>query len=102
MKTKTLPAWEPQRPAVERVLPDFLKLQQRLKNSLRLADGRAIDKVKIRSLFDQRIRYNLFSFFHVMAAHQRRHLWQAERVRERISTEAADDGPLDSQVRSQF
>jgi len=102
MKTKTLSAWEPQRPAVERVLPDFLKLQQRLKNSLRLANGRAIDKVKIRSPFDQRIRYNLFSFFHVMAAHQRRHLWQAERVRERISTKAADDGPLDSQVRSQF
>jgi hypothetical protein len=38
----------------------------------------------------------------VMAAHQRRHLWQAERVRERISTKAADDGPLDSQVRRGF
>lgn len=94
MKTKTLPAWEPQRLAVERVLPDFLKLQQRLKNSLRRANGRAIDKVKIHSPFNQRIRYNVFSFFHVMAAHQRRHLWQAERVRERISTKAANDGPL--------
>jgi hypothetical protein len=32
------------------------------------------------SPFDSRVRYNLFSAFRIIAAHQRRHLWQAEQA----------------------
>jgi hypothetical protein len=50
--------------AVERILPGFL----------------AIDKIKITSPFDARVRYSIWSSFRVTAAHERRHLWQAERA----------------------
>lgn len=44
-----------------------------------------LDRIKIASPFDRRFKYNLFSFFHILLAHERRHLWQAERVKEAIA-----------------
>jgi len=40
----------------------------------------------VQSSFNPRIHYNLLSFFAILAAHQRRHLWQAERVRQQIES----------------
>jgi hypothetical protein len=45
----------------------------------------ALDKLKVVSAFDARISYNLYATFAILAAHQRRHLWQAEQVRARTS-----------------
>jgi hypothetical protein len=36
--------------------------------------------MKIISPFDRRVRYNVFSAFRIVVAHQRRHLWQAEQA----------------------
>jgi hypothetical protein len=66
------------------VLPDFLASQQEFLNAMQMWDGRALDKVFITSPFNQRLRYNIYSLFNVVAAHQRRHLWQAQRVKEQI------------------
>ena len=44
-------------------------------------DAREVDlRMKIVSPFDKRVRYNLVSAFHILAAHERRHLWQAEQA----------------------
>ena len=44
----------------------------------READGLPIDRVKIASPFNTRLRYNVFSAFSILPRHQHRHLWQAE------------------------
>ena len=48
--------------------------------ALDAADGHPLARLKIVSPFDRRVRYNLYSAFRIIAAHQRRHLDQAEKV----------------------
>ena len=54
--------------------------QVRVVALLQQAQGRRLDQVKVVSPFDSRISYNLFAAFRLFAAHERRHLWQAERA----------------------
>jgi hypothetical protein len=65
---------------VAEVLDGFLERQERIVAALRRCRGRAVDQVKIASPIDSRIRYSIWSSFVVNAAHQRRHLWQAEQA----------------------
>ena len=83
-RVKTLPSMEPKISDVKRVLPDFLASQQQLFAAMEPWSGRALDKVSITSPFNKRLRYNIYSLFNVVAAHQRHHLWQAQRAREMI------------------
>jgi hypothetical protein len=83
-KDKTLPAYEPAALEAARVLPDFLEAQRQLVGKLEQANGVALDKVKVRSPFNEKITYNMYSFFCILAAHQRRHLWQAEQVKKTL------------------
>lgn len=62
------------------VLPSFVAAQDVLIDSLHAADGVALDRATIISPFNRRLRYNLLSMFAILAAHERRHLWQAERA----------------------
>jgi hypothetical protein len=64
------------------VLHEFLELQGDLIARLQQADGWAIDRVKVASPFSNRVRYNLYSAFVVIVAHQRRHCWQASQVKQ--------------------
>jgi hypothetical protein len=58
---------------------EFASLQEKLIDLLR--DAREADlRTKIVSPFDKRVRYNLLSAFRIVAAHERRHLWQAEQA----------------------
>ena len=59
---------------------EFASLQDRLVELLHAARGLDLRKVKIVSPFDRRVRYNAFSAFRIVVAHQRRHLWQAEQA----------------------
>jgi len=63
------------------ILKEFLILQDYLAESLQRANGIAIDRLTVVSPFDSRIKYNVFSCFQILAAHQRRHLWQANQSR---------------------
>ena len=85
MKTKTLPSFEP---GAEKdsgaALPEFLHSQDDLLKCLASCEGRALDKVKIQSSFNERMHYNVYSCFEIMTAHQRRHLWQAENVKKKL------------------
>jgi DinB superfamily len=64
--------------SIESGLSGFLERQQRIVATLRRCRGRSIDQVKMASPVEARIRYSIWSSFLVNAAHQRRHLWQAE------------------------
>jgi hypothetical protein len=95
IKTKTTGQFEP----VEIGSPDqlvraFSDLQEQLKSKIHQAKGVAIDKVKITSPFNNRLKYNLFSALQILAAHERRHLWQAEQVSKalRLGAQASSPG----------
>ena len=49
-----------------------------------------LGKLQITSPFDSRLHYNLYSGYAVLAAHQRRHLWQAERAAEELAARGPD------------
>ncbi|MFZ2490804.1 MAG: DinB family protein [Thermoanaerobaculia bacterium] len=59
---------------------EFAGLQKRLAEMLGELQPLDTSKIKIVSPFDKRVRYNVFSAYHIIAAHQRRHLWQAEQA----------------------
>jgi hypothetical protein len=63
---------------------EFAALQTKLHDLLREARGLDLKKIKVVSPFDKRVRYNLYSAFRIIVAHQRRHLWQAARAVEAL------------------
>jgi hypothetical protein len=63
------------------VLPTFRHLQDQLALRLEQADGLDLARVKAPALEMRPFRFNLHLTFAWIAAHQRRHLWQARRVR---------------------
>lgn len=67
-------------PAV--VLADFLDTQRELASLLPQAARVDLSRLRIRSPFDPRVRYNAWSALCLLTAHQRRHLWQARRAAE--------------------
>jgi hypothetical protein len=69
---------------LEEILPRFLELQNQLSAAVAASNGFDLNEIKITSPVSTRIRYNLLSCFEIIAAHQRRHLWQAEKVREQL------------------
>jgi DinB superfamily len=83
-RVKTIASLEPSIKDPAKVLPDFLLSQKQFVDAMELWRGRAADKVLITSPFNKRLRYNIYSLFNVVAAHERHHLWQAQRVRDQI------------------
>lgn len=61
-------------------LPRFIALQDRLSKRLGRADGLDLSGIRVSSPFFSFLRMDLGTVFAVVAAHQRRHLWQAGRV----------------------
>jgi hypothetical protein len=58
---------------------EFASLQEKLIDLVR--DAREADlRAKVVSPFDKRVRFNILSAFRIVAAHERRHLWQAEQA----------------------
>lgn len=85
MKTKTPPAFVPAAvDPMEDTLERFDYLQQELQVRIDRSAGLALDRIRLVSPFDARVKYNLYATFCILATHQRRHLWQAEQVRARL------------------
>lgn len=80
-RIKTTPAFVPKSVrAKSETLAEFVALQTKLLDMLHSATDLPIGRLKIKSPFDSRVRYNVYSAFLIVAAHQRRHLWQAEQA----------------------
>ena len=81
LRTKTLPAFMPSiEKAPEALVADFERLQSDVIGCVSAADGLAIDRIKLESPFDGRVRYNLYAALTLVPRHQHRHLLQAERA----------------------
>jgi hypothetical protein len=88
LKSKTPASFVPARiEPVSDVLERFDYLQGELLVRLDRADGLALDRLFVTSPFNARLNYNLYSAFRLLPVHQRRHLWQAERVRAALVAE---------------
>jgi len=61
------------------VLDRFVRQHEELRRLVEVSPGRAICDEKMKSPFAN-IRYNAFSAFRIIAAHDRRHLWQARQA----------------------
>src|SRR5260370_2678020 len=59
-------------------LEEFQALGRALEEKLNSARGLSLARVKLPSPFSEKIKYNAYSAFVLIAAHNRRHLWQAE------------------------
>lgn len=70
-------------------LREFTTLQQKLRDLLDSSHGIDLRRIKVVSPFDKRVRYNVYSAFLIVTAHQRRHLWQAEQAIETLRGKAA-------------
>jgi DinB superfamily len=65
---------------LDRLLAEFDRLQQVQIACVEAADGLDLGRLWVRSPFNPRIRYNMFSCLSILPKHQHRHLWQAEQV----------------------
>lgn len=66
----------------EKVISDFISLQDTLLKAIEDSDGLELNKVKFPNPVTNLIRVRLGDFLDFTASHQRRHLWQAGKVKE--------------------
>lgn len=80
-RVKTKPAFVPKSiRAKSETLAEFTRLQKQLVDLLQSSSDVPIGKLKVVSPFNSRVKYNVYSAFMILTAHQRRHLWQAEQA----------------------
>ena len=60
------------------LIAEFDRLQREQMARVKSADGLPLDRLKIASPFNARLRYNLYACLTILPRHQHRHLWQAE------------------------
>jgi len=66
------------------VLPTFLHLQRQFTIQIELADGLDLRRVKVPTAITSLLRLSLIGTLAMAAAHERRHMAQARRVRQRL------------------
>ena len=72
-------------------MAEFSRLQAEIIACVRAADGLPIDRVTLRSPFDERVKCNLYSALTLIPRHQQRHALQAERS---ANVPVAEPSPL--------
>jgi len=73
--------------------PAFLAEQERVMELVKQSVGLDLASRKVPSPISPLVRYNVCAAFHILVAHQRRHLWQARRAALAVRAKAA--GPRD-------
>jgi hypothetical protein len=66
----------------DEVVPPFLNLQDEIIGRLEQADGLDLARIRLSSPAMKLLRMNLAAWFAGTASHERRHLWQAQQVKE--------------------
>ena len=80
IRFKVLPQLAPQNPDSGIAWASFVESQSELLAILGSTAGLAIDKVRIKSPVYGRISYNIYGALRMLAAHQRRHIWQISQI----------------------
>ncbi|MFZ1006186.1 MAG: DinB family protein [Candidatus Sulfotelmatobacter sp.] len=80
LRYKVIPQLVPQQTDFEAAWSAFKESQLRLSETVYSAAGLAIDKVKVSCPVCAHVTYNAYGAFRMLAAHQRRHLWQVQQI----------------------
>jgi hypothetical protein len=80
LRYKVIPQLVPQERDFDAAWSNFQNSQSQLSAAVQSAAGLAIDKTKVHCPVCAQVTYNSYGAFRMLAAHQRRHLWQMERV----------------------
>jgi hypothetical protein len=80
IRLRVLPQLAPQHQGFDAAWNNFVEAQSQLAEAVRAANGLAIDLVKVKSPVYARLSYNVYGALCILAAHERRHLWQMEQV----------------------
>jgi DinB family protein len=98
LKASTQPRFVPRAIGTRaEVLTEFVHLQQELTVRVHRAEGLELGRLRIVSPFDDRLEYSLYSAFRIIPAHQRRHLWQGERIHRMLPASASSETRADLQ-----
>lgn len=73
--------------SLERVLAEFVAARDELAQRIRRSEGLDLQRAKVQSPVIRFLRMPLGAYFAMILAHDRRHLWQARQVLERIRAE---------------
>jgi hypothetical protein len=76
IRLKVLPQLAPRCKDFDSTWSRFLKAQSQLIETMHSAQGLAVDRVKVKSPIYARLSYNVYGALCILAAHERRHLWQ--------------------------
>jgi hypothetical protein len=80
-KVKTAPAFIPTATApLAELVAEFDRLQDEQMALVRQADGLPIDRVRLASPFNARVKYTMYGALTILPTHQHRHLLQAEQA----------------------
>lgn len=80
LRYKVLSHLAPQERDFATAWSSFEHSQSQLSEALQSAAGLAIDKVTVPCPLCAQVTYNTYGAFRMLAAHQRRHLWQMEQI----------------------
>jgi len=81
LRFRTLPIFVPSGAGPKgAILSEFERLQGDLSDRIRSASGLDLNELRIGSPFNARLSYNVYAAFCILLAHERRHLWQADRA----------------------
>ena len=81
MKVKAPKAFRPpERVEREALLAEFEEHHERAAEAMRSANGLDLARINIASAFSKHVKYSLGMGFWLLAAHDRRHIWQAREV----------------------
>jgi hypothetical protein len=80
LRYKVIPQLVPRETAFEAAWSAFEESQSQLLETLCSATGLAIDQMKVPCPVCTHVTYNAYGAFRMLAAHQRRHLWQVQQI----------------------
>jgi hypothetical protein len=93
IRLKVLPQLVPHRNDFALAWASFQEAHSQLMNTVCSASGFAIDRVKVKSPVYARIRYNIYGALCILAAHERRHLWQIDRTLQAVDVQLSGNSP---------
>lgn len=80
LRFKVLPQLAPGGDGFESAWSRFAKSQAELCEVALAGTGLALDEVVVQSPLCTRIHFNAYAAFRILAAHERRHLWQIKQI----------------------
>jgi hypothetical protein len=81
MRIRTIPRFVPNSTgSKQEIMDEWVRTHGEFQDRLQRASGIHLEELRITSPFNAKMSYNVYAGFCILAAHERRHVWQAERA----------------------